>query len=291
MKILKFCGKDIFAMNIKNCLCAFFVLLGGVSSLAFAGAPTQSENTASEGNLRESFHRLETWYQIASVKPLEKTQKSTLQSLLIKGGIVLTPEVSLLLGLPLVTLGSELALTNPFLGMEATLFEGLVKDFPTFVTLTGGVKIPLASQKEFVFKRTDVKIGLSTLREIHHLNLVTDTAYIIKVDSQRQQNYGNEWSLMVGSELDTGYNFSPGIHLNYRRAGGFQSEKENLSGRSLFILKPQFAYFYDSETTLTGSLAMPMGRQGIKDNLKIFGDYTIAGVGGNTFSLTFEKKF
>jgi len=34
-----------------------------------------------------------------------------------------------------------------------------------------------------------------------------------------------------------------------------------------------------------------MGRQGIKDNLKIFGDYTIAGVGGNTFSLTFEKKF
>ncbi len=250
----------------------------------------------SETRLQESYHRFESSYQISQVESVRTSQKSTLHSLLLTGEFSLTPEVSFLTTLPFITLSNHISVANPYLGIQGTIFEGLIKDFPTFVFFNGGVRPPLGDSQEFIFKRTDVLLGFSTLREIQHLNLHTDLSYIVKIDSSSHtKRYGNEWSLMLGGELSTGYQFSPGIFLNYRRAGKYEDlspeTSQTISGKSLFLIRPAFSYYYAPDMTFSGALIIPLGRQGLKDSLKTFGDYTIAGVGGNTFFLNFEKKF
>lgn len=243
--------------------------------------------------LTDRFHRVEASYQLSQIHSLQKETKVILQNLLLSGDFSLTPQMSLLGRIPFITLSNEVAIANPFLGLQGKLFEGLVKDFPTFVFLKGGVKLPLRSDYEFVFPRTDVLLNLFTLREVHHLSLLTDISYIIKVDPDtREKSYGNEWSCIVGGEIETGYDVSGGIHLNYIRAGDYrQNQMPRIPGRSILILKPFFSYHYDRDTTVKASLAFPLSRYGFKDILKVFGDYTIAGLNGNTFHLLFEKKF
>ena len=255
-----------------------------------AAKETQSDLSFASERLRQNTHRLETAYQFAQV-PSESNQKSTLQSLLVGGGFALTPEVTVVGRIPLMTLSSSVALGNPFIGAEALLYEGLLKEFPTFVFFNGGVRLPFFGNDKFVFRRTDVPLGFSTLREIYHLSLSTDLSYILKLDSNDQPQYGNEWSAMIGGKLESGYHISPGVQLNYRRAGEYVNGVERISGRTAFILKPTVSYTYDPETLFTGSLAFPLVRSNLQEMLKTFGDYTISGLGGTTVYLTFEKKF
>ena len=251
---------------------------------------TQTDFALTSERLRQNTHRLETAYQFAQV-PSSTHQKATLQSLWIGGGFALTPEVTVVGKIPLMTLSSSVALGNPFLGVEALLYEGLLKEFPTFVFFNGGVKLPFFGNNKFVFRRTDIPLGFSTLREIYHLSLLTDLSYILKLDSNREPHYGNEWSAIVGGGLETGYHISPGVQFNYRRAGEYSNGSERVSGRSVFILKPTVSYTYDPETLFTGSLAFPLVRANLQETLKVFGDYTISGLGGTTLYLNFEKKF
>lgn len=242
--------------------------------------------------LKESFHRVEAMYQLARIYPIKKNSQALLQNFLFSGDFSLTPRLSLLARLPLVMLSHQIAISNPFLGLQGELFQGLIKEFPTFITFKSGVKLPLQSDHEFVFDRTDAILSLTTLREMFHLSLMTDLSYIIKIDSNtREKSYGNEWSMLIGSEMDTGYDFSAGIHINYRRAGDFkEGTQKTISARSMFILKPLFSYHLDRETTFTGSLALPLSRQGLKEVLTVFGDYTIPGISGNTFYFLLERK-
>ncbi|MBI4041435.1 MAG: transporter [Deltaproteobacteria bacterium] len=261
-----------------------------MTPLSFAATESESEVTTEV--LRQSFHRFESVYQYSRVRGLRTHQIQTLQSLLLSGDVVLTPQVSVSGTLPIMTLSHELALVNPWLGVKAYLFEGLVKDFPTFVTASAMVRPPLSSEYEFVFDRTDVEFGLSTLREIHHLSLTTDFRYNIKIDSpDADQSYGNEWSAKMGGELNTGYHFSPGVSLNYRYAGPFQKNSQRFSGRSVMIVQPTFAYNYEADMTFKGVFALPLNHHQLQESLQVFGDYTIAGIGGNTFYVLFEKKF
>ena len=269
------------------------VLLGGV---VFA-KETQTDFDLTSERLRQNTHRLETAYQFSQV-PSGDHQKVTLQNFLIGGGFALTPEVTAVGKIPLMTLSGSVAIGNPFLGVEALLYEGLLKEFPTFVFFNGGVKLPFFGNNKFVFRRTDIPLGFSTLREIYHLSLSTDLSYILKIDSNGEPQYGNEWSAGIGGKLETGYHISPGVWFNYRRAGEYSSGVANgtngierLSGRSVFIVKPTVSYTYNPETLFTGVLALPLVRANLQETLKVFGDYTISGLGGTTVYLNFEKKF
>ncbi|MBI3018500.1 MAG: hypothetical protein HYY61_01200 [Deltaproteobacteria bacterium] len=260
------------------------------ASAAAAAKETENDSSLASQRLRQNTHRLETAYQFAQV-PSESNQKAALQSLLVGGGFALTPEVTGVGRIPLMMLSSRAALGNPFIGAEALLYEGLLKEFPTFVFFNGGVRLPFFGNNKFVFRRTDIPLGFSTLREIYHLSLSTDLSYVLKLDSNGDPQYGNEWSAMIGGKLESGYHVSPGVQLNYRRAGEYSNGAERLSGRSVFILKPTASYTYDPETLFTGSLAFPLARSRLQEVLKVFGDYTISGLGGATVYLTFEKKF
>ena len=296
-KIMKFkTGAITKVIKRQVLLLLLFQAIGVLATAAYA-KDTKNDAVASE-SLRQNTHRLETAYQFSRV-PLNQGvnqgadphEKATLQSLLIGGGFALTPEVTVVGQIPLMTFSSSVALGNPFLGAEALLYEGLLKDFPTFVFFNGGVRFPFFGNNKFVFRRTDIPLGFSTLREIYHLSLSTDLSYIVKLDSNSQPRYGNEWSAAIGGKLETGYHISPGVQLNFRRAASYTNGSETLSGRSVFILKPAFSYTYDPETVFTGSLALPLVRSRLQEVLKVFGDYTIAGLGGTTVYLTFEKKF
>ena len=265
-----------------------------VSSLSYSKEKENEGEVTTEGeSLRQSYHRLESRYGLARVQPVHSSEKEMLHNFWISGEFVLSPEVSLTGRLPFVTLGSQLALTNPSLGLKGSLFEGLLKGFPAFVFLEGSIKPPLASQKEFVFKRTDVFLGVSSLREVYHLSLGSDLSYTLKLDpSSALENYGNELAASIYGELNTGYQFSLGLNLNYRRAGDLEmkDQEKTLSGRSVFIMKPYFSYHYTPDVTFQGTLAMPLAQR-LSEALRVFGDYTIPGIGGNTFYLTFERKF
>ncbi len=273
-----------------------FIFQYGVLGMLFLGAgslmakETQTDFSFTSERLRQNTHRVETAYQFAQV-PSSDHQKDPLQSLLVGGGFALTPEVTVVGRIPLMTLSSSVALGNPFLGVEALFYEGLLKEFPTFVFFNGGVKLPFFGNNKFVFRRTDIPLGFSTLREIYHLSLSTDLSYILKLDSNGEAQYGNEWSASLGGKLESGYHISPGVWLNYRRSGKYANGTERLSGRSVFILKPTLSYTYNPETLFTGSLAFPLVRANLQETLKVFGDYTISGLGGTTVYLTFEKKF
>ena len=272
----------------------FLALILTVGMLQTVSAETENPGkieSLEPQTLQESYHRFESLYQVSRLQSLQNNEKSTLQSLVLMGDVVLTPQVSLLLDLPMVTFNGSAALTNPFLGAKVSLFDGLVKDFPTFVNFKGGVKFPLASSQEFVFNRTDVLFSFQSLREIHHLSLKTDAAYTVKIDPENDKTYGNAWSFKVGGELNTGYQFSPGFMLNYRWAGRHQDQGVEYASRSAMILQPTFSYTPGADTLLQGSFAFPLSRQNLKDTLRVFGDYTIAGIGGPTFYLSFEKKF
>ena len=259
---------------------------------ALAWAESEQETAAPSTTLRQNYHRLETGYAVSRIRPADETDKTTLQNFLISGDVVLTPEASLTATLPIVALARQVGLANPSLGFKSVFFEGLLKGFPTFVFFSGNVKFPLSSDQEFVFQRTDVAIQVSSLREVYHLSLRSDLAYILKFDSSSaDEKYGNELTTTVGGELNTGYHFSVGLDLNYRYAGGFRSEQERISGRSLFILRPHFAYSFKPDMLLHGIYAMPVGRAQLRETLRVFGDYTIPGVAGDTFLLSFEKRF
>lgn len=263
------------------------LLCGAVCGFA---KETKSDFSLEPESLRQNTHRLETAYQFAQV-PSDSHPKATLQSLVVGGGFALTPEVTLVGRIPLIMFSSSVALGNPFIGAEALLYEGLLKEFPTFVFFNGGVRLPFFGNNKFVFRRTDIPLGFSTVREIYHLSLLTDVSYILKVDSGGAPQYGNEWSAVVGGKLETGYHISPGVQLNYRRAGEYSNGAERLSSKSAFILKPTVSYTYNPETLFTGSLAFPLVHARLQETLKVFGDYTISGLGGATVYLNFEKKF
>lgn len=265
----------------------------GVASSGFSVESKEGETRVPSETLRQSTHRVETAYSLSRVRSVETSEMSTLQNFIASGEVVLTPEVSLTARLPFVSLGSELALANPSLGIQAVIFEGLLKGFPSFVSLHVSMKPPLNSDKEFVFKRTDIALGVSSLREVYHLSLTSDLFYTLKLDSESAKaEYGNELSASVGAELNTGYQLSLGTDLNYRRASGFSPNVgKKISGRSLLIVKPHISYHPSADTRLHASFAFPVGRQKLQDTLHIFGDYTIAGIGGSTFLLNYEKKF
>ena len=257
------------------------------------GTSPGGEERVSASELRQSYHRFESAYGVSRVEPRTHSEAATLQNFLFSGDVALTPEVSLTGRLPFVSLAGELALTNPTVGLKGVLYEGLLKGFPTFVMLDAGLKPPMSSDQEFVFKRTDIQVGVSTLREVYHLSLRSGLNYFLKLDpADAVQKYGNELSGEVEGELNTGYQFSMGLNLNYRRAGSLQTADSSLPGHSLFILKPHFTYHYAPDMTFQGAFAMPVDQSSrLNDTLRVFGDYTIPGVGGNTFFLTFEKKF
>ena len=98
---------------------------------------TQTDFDLTSERLRQNTHRLETAYQFSQV-PSGDHQKVTLQNFLIGGGFALTPEVTAVGKIPLMTLSGSVAIGNPFLGVEALLYEGLLKEFPTFVFFNGG---------------------------------------------------------------------------------------------------------------------------------------------------------
>ncbi len=255
-------------------------------------AAVQKEEVANVDLLRQSYHRFETAYGVSRVSSVKKSQKVTLQNFLFSGDMVLTPQVSLTGRVPFVSLAGQLALANPSIGLRGVLFEGLLKGFPSFVFFHVDMKPPISSRQEFVFKRTDIAVGISSIREVYHLSLQSGLEYILKLDSySSKDNFGNELSAEVGAELDTGYQFSGGVLFNYRHAGDFQNPNKKTSGLSLLIFKPHFTYYYDADILLRGTFAAPIGRQRLNDALQVFGDYTIAGLGGNTLFLTFEKKF
>ncbi len=260
-------------------------MLGG------SGFAAQIEKKA-DIELREMVHGFNTSYQVGGIHSLHRDGKANLQTLQVEGSFAFTPVFGIGARLPITTLANEASFNNPYIGLEGVIFDGLVKDFPTFAFLRGGIKIPLQSDHEFVFNRTDVILNFSTLREVQHLSLTTDTSYIIKVDSDPStEAYGNEWQTTLGGRIDTGYKVSMGSDLNYRRSGQYKTKLETISGRSLLILKPTLSFDYDYSTSLVASWAAPLTRVNLRDTLRSFGDYTIPGVGGSTFFVSLQKKF
>ncbi|MBI3016981.1 MAG: hypothetical protein HYY62_03160 [Deltaproteobacteria bacterium] len=203
---------------LKQIVLGLFLFWGVCVSAAAVAKETQNDLSLASERLRQNTHRIETAYQFAQVPSMEaeSNQKATLQSLLVGGGFALTPEVTVVGRIPLMTFSSSVALGNPFIGAEALLYEGLLKEFPTFVFFNGGIKLPFFGNNKFVFQRTDIPLGFSTLREIYHLSLSTDLSYILKLDSNDQPQYGNEWSATIGGKLESGYHIGPGVQLNYR---------------------------------------------------------------------------
>lgn len=251
----------------------------------------EAEERVSALELRQVYHRLESAYGISRVQSKTSLGSQTLQNFLFSGDVAMTPEVSLTGRLPFVSLAGQMALTNPSLGLKGVLYEGLLKGFPTFVFLDSSLKPPLSGDQEFVFRRTDISVGVSTLREVYHLSLRSNLNYFLKLDPEdATEKYGNELSTEVDGELNTGYQFSLGLNLNYRRAGSLRTSTTTVPGHSLFILKPHFTYHVAPDMTFQGALATPVAAR-LNESLRVFGDYTIPGVGGNTFFLTFEKKF
>ncbi|MEK7790681.1 MAG: hypothetical protein AAB309_03545 [Deltaproteobacteria bacterium] len=275
-------------MQILAVIVSSFLIL---ASPLFALTPEKVEDKTEE-ELRQDYHTLQSSYSLSRVFPKNNDKKALLQGLNFSGGMIVIPGIQLEAMVPMMTLGGTLSFTNPYLGLSASLFEGLVNDFPTFVSLKTGMKLPLASDHEFVFDRTDVVIGISSLREIYHLGLSADISYIVKIDpSPVNRRYGNELASSLSAEVNTPFRLLPGIGLHYRRGGAYQDNEMKIPGQSLFVLTPFFSYHFSPDTILKTAFAIPIGRHNLRERLTVFGDYTIPGVGGNTFSLAFEKRF
>jgi hypothetical protein len=263
---------------------------------SFSLYSAEKENIETEEDLRQDYHTLQSSYSLSHIFPRYKDKKVALQGLNLSGGMIVIPDIQLEAAVPIMALSGALSFTNPYLGLSASLFEGLVNDFPTFVSLKSGIKLPLASDYEFVFDRTDVVIGISSLREIYHLGLAADISYTVKIDRPMNQRYGNELASSLSAEMNTSFRLLPGIGLHYRRGGSYEDQETKIPGQSLFILNPFFSYHFFPDTILKDTIlktafAIPLGRHNVRERLTVFGDYTIPGVGGNTFSLAFEKRF
>jgi len=277
-------------MTNKFLFLFLFIILVLSTQQPFA-AEESTKDISSEG-LSQSYHRLQTQYAIGRIQPVRQSGRATLHNLMVSGDFVLAPKMSFTARIPFVTLAGELAISNPAFGLKADIFEDVLKGYPTFVSLRTEVKPPLSSTREFVFKRTDIFVGLESLREVQHLSLKSKLGYTLKLDpSSASEKYGNELAASVGVELNTGYKLALGLDFNYHRAGSFSMASGDLPGRSVFMLQPNFAYHYAPDMMFQGTFAMPVGRQKLDEAVLVFGDYTIAGLGGNTFFLTFEKKF
>lgn len=280
---------------------ALLILASALSAHAVEKVPQNLETEIPEGSpkeyeedLRQDYHVLQSSYLLSRIFPKnsKNDKKALLQELNFSGGMIVIPDIQLEAAVPLMTLGGALSFTNPYLGLSASLFEGLVNDFPTFVSLKTGMKLPLASDYEFVFDRTDVVMGISSLREIYHLGLAANLSYIIKIDpAPMNRRYGNELDSSLSAEVNTPFRLLPGIGLHYRRGGAYQEGDTKIPGQSLFILNPFFSYHFSPDVILKTAFAIPVGRHNLRERLMVFGDYTIPGVGGNTFSLAFEKRF
>ncbi len=267
----------------------FLILSGSLHSAE--KVPQNIDTEIYEEDLRQDYHSLQSSYLLSHIFPKGKDKKAALQGLNLSGGMIVIPDIQLEAVVPIMALSGALSFTNPYLGLSASLFEGLVNDFPTFVSLKGGMKLPLASDYEFVFDRTDVVIGISSLREIYHLGLAADISYTVKIDRPLNRRYGNELASSLSAEMNTSFRVLPGIGLHYRRGGAYQDQETKIPGQSLFILNPFFSYHFSPDTILKTAFAIPLGRHNLRERLTVFGDYTIPGVGGNTFSLAFEKRF
>lgn len=277
----------------KSLLVCLLLAFTGTGSFSEAKDEEQSHSWRSdEESLRQDYHRLESFYGLSRILPTRSDNKALLQQFRIEGGMILTSGMRLEVAIPTLMLGPAFSFTNPYLGLSTMLFEGLMNDFPTFVSLKGGAKLPLASNHEFVFDRTDVLIGISSLREIYHLALMADLSYILKMDPEPLvERYGNELAAALSVEINTPFRLIPGFGFHYRRGGAYQHAETKVSGQSLFILNPYVSYPFGPDMILKSAFAIPVGRDNVRDRLRVFGDYTIPGIGGNTFSLAFEKRF